>query len=109
MWFLYRMLQLAEDLDPQGTKVVLLKVHLEAAPDHDLVSSMQALAIEAMEAGYHFYILLQVRFQICKTPAEACLELYQRPAEEQRSGPRLQCLRSQQSVAAHSIILLICC
>ena len=70
------MLQLAENLDPQGTKVVLLKVHLEQPPDTDLASSMQALAIEVMEAGYHFYILLHVRFQIHQMPARACLELY---------------------------------
>ena len=55
-----RLHQLADGLDEQGTKVVLLKVHLEAPVHGDLARSLQALAMEVMEAGYHFYILLHV-------------------------------------------------
>ena len=60
-----RLHQLADALDEQGTKVVLMKVHLEAPVHGDLARSLHALAMEVMEAGYHFYVLLHVR-QCCK-------------------------------------------
>ena len=55
-----RLEAVAEELDPRSTKVVLLKLHIGEAPHEDLLLSLHSLAIEVMESGWHFFILLQV-------------------------------------------------
>ena len=52
--------------------MVLLKVHLEAPVQGDLARSLQALAMEVMEAGYHFYILLHVSQGQCCQARLSC-------------------------------------
>ena len=53
--------QIADKLNPASTRAVLLKLHVADPPHEDLLRSLHALAIEVMESGWHFFILLQVR------------------------------------------------
>ena len=51
---------LAEELDPQLQRVVLVKLHIMASYTEDLLQSLHALACEVMENDWHFPILLNV-------------------------------------------------
>ena len=51
---------LAEELDPQIQRVVLVKLHIMASYAEDLLQSLHALAYEVMENDWHFYIMLNV-------------------------------------------------
>ena len=63
---------LAEELDPKIQKVVVVKLHIMASYNEDLLRSLHALASEVMENDWHFYILLNVRHWLMLWLAAGC-------------------------------------